>query len=108
MPVQAMDFDPSGTLVATWSSDRSVRVWGISQGFATYSFKDHIDIIQLVKFHHDPHQPKVFSPSHDFTSRKYDLYEKSCIACFRDHMSVPTSIFINADGYIIASAGRDK
>eukprot|EP01041_Mallomonas_annulata_P003782 gene3782-7509_t len=108
MPVQAMDFDPTGTLVATGSSDRSVRVWDISQGFATHSFKDHTDIIHLVKFHHDPHQLKLFSTSDDFTIRIYDLYEKSCIACFRDHMSIPTSICISADGYILASAGRDK
>ena len=36
MPVLCMAYDPTGTLVATGSADRSVRVWDIKGGFCTH------------------------------------------------------------------------
>lgn len=108
MPTLTMDFDPSGTLVATGSSDFSVRVWDISKGYCTHVFKDHTDSIHMVQFHKDPNQMKLFSQSYDNTIRIYDLIESSAIACFRDHMSLPTGMHLSEDGYIMATVGRDK
>ena len=36
MPVLCMSYDPTGTLVATGSADRSVRVWDMLGGYCTH------------------------------------------------------------------------
>jgi U3 small nucleolar RNA-associated protein 13 len=36
MPVLTMAYDPSGTLVASGSADRTVRVWDVSGGYCTH------------------------------------------------------------------------
>ena len=56
-----MDYDASGSLVATGSADKTIRVWDISNGYCTHSFRDHSDIVHYVKFHPDPQRLQLFS-----------------------------------------------
>jgi U3 small nucleolar RNA-associated protein 13 len=51
MPVQCMVYDPTGTLVATGSADRTVRVWDIERGYCTHHFRDHTDVVRSLVFH---------------------------------------------------------
>ena len=108
MPILCMTYDPTGTLVATGSSDRSVRVWDITKGYCTHSFSNHTDIVKTVLFHHDPSKLQLFSTSEDNSICMYDLRDNQCIAQFRDHFSLPTQLALSHDGYILVSASRDK
>ena len=108
MPVLAMDYDPTGTLVATGSADRSVRVWDVARGYCTHSFKQHRDALQLVRFHPDPLRLQLFSAADDNSVCVFDLRDSRCVATFRDHVSLPTQVALSQDGYLLASAGRDK
>jgi U3 small nucleolar RNA-associated protein 13 len=108
MPILTMTYDSTGTLVATGSADRSVRVFDIGRGYCTHSFKEHTDIVQTVRFHPDPNRLQLFSTSDDNTIRIYDLIDNKCIAVFREHVSTPTAVSLTPDGYFMASSGRDK
>ena len=110
MPVLAMDYDKTGTLVATGSADKTVRVWDVPRGYCTHNFRDHSDIVQLVQFHPDPAQCILFSASDDSTLRMYDLKTNSCMATFRHHMSLPTALAFtsNDDCRFMVSVGRDQ
>ncbi|KAI9907480.1 hypothetical protein PsorP6_003609 [Peronosclerospora sorghi] len=107
-PVLAMDFDPSGTLLATGGSDRTVKVFDIDQGFCTHNFRGHSGIVTLVKFHPDAARLSLVSASDDRTVRIWDLYTQKQVACIQDHMSLVTSVAFSEDGYTMLSAGRDK
>lgn len=106
MPVTCMAYDNSGTLVASGSADKTVRVWDIPRGHCTHSFREHSDVVQLVRFH--PTKLVLFSGSDDSTLRMYDLKTSSCVACFRQHMSLPTDICFSEHGDLMASSGRDQ
>lgn len=108
MPIIAMAYDASGTLVATGSTDKIVRVWDIEKGFCTHSFRDHSDIIQIVQFHSNPHQSWLFSASDDSTIKLWDLIQNECIATFRDHLSSPKCLCLSSNGWILVSGGMDK
>ena len=110
MPVLAMDYDNTGTLVVTGSADRTVRVWDIPRGYCTHSFRDHSDIVHCVKFHPDPRRLQVFSSSADLSVKVYNLTDQSSSSkcSFDEHASMPTALAVSPKGNILASCGRDK
>lgn len=87
-----MCYDSTGTLVATGCADRIVRVWDIERGYCTHNFRQHNDIVQMVKFHPDPNRLQLFSSGDDNTLRVYDLNDQKCVSVFREHMSLPTQL----------------
>lgn len=107
-PVLAMDFDPTGTLLATGGSDRAVKVFDVDKGFCTHNFRGHGGIVTLVQFHPDPKRLQLVSSSDDATVRVWDLYAQQQVACIQDHMSPATCVAFSRDGYTLLSAGRDK
>ena len=50
----------------------------------------------------------MFSCSEDYSIRVYDLLSSSCVACFKEHLSLPTSISFNPKGTLFVSGSRDK
>ena len=72
-----------GTLIATGSADRTVRVWDVERGYCTHNFREHTDIVQSVYFHPDPNRLLLFSCSEDNTVRIFDLRDNVTVACFR-------------------------
>eukprot|EP01035_Chromulina_nebulosa_P020949 gene20949-27152_t len=112
MPITTMSYDSTGTLVATGSTDRSVRVWDITKGHCTHKFNEHADIIRLVQFHSNSSitntTSTLYSTSDDNTIKIWDLITSACIATFNDHISSPKAIGFSPDGYMLLSTGLDK
>lgn len=107
-PVLAMDFDPTGTLLATGSSDRTVKVFDVDKGFCTHNFRKHTGIVTVVKFHPDPKRLQLVSCSDDATVRVWDLYAQQELACIADHMNPATCVAFANDGYTLLTSGRDR
>ena len=108
MPILCMSYDPSGTLIATGSADKTVKVYDIEKGHCTHLFRSHSDVIQRLYFHPDLNQLKLFSSSDDHSICVYDLRDSECIAIYKEHYRLPTSLSITDNGYILASGGKDK
>jgi len=115
MPVLTMAYDSTGTLVATGSADRTVKVWDVGRGYCTHSFRGHTDVVQLVQFHTPARAGggnlQLYSTSHDYTLKVYDLNDSSCVATHKEHLSVATAVAsasASGDEYLLASVGRDK
>lgn len=44
------DYHPGGTLVATASTDQTVKVWSVDGGYCTHNFVGHMSVVNLVRF----------------------------------------------------------
>ena len=108
LPILAMAYDPTGTLVATGSTDKTIKVFDILKGHCTHVFRDHQDCIQRLYFHPNIDRLELFSSSDDNTIRCFDLRDSECLAVFSQHLSLPTSMDVSDDGHLLISAGRDK
>lgn len=69
----SMAIDFTGTLVATGSSDNTVKVWDIEQGHLTHNLTGHTGVVLCVAFHPNPGRLQLFSGSEDQTVRAWDL-----------------------------------
>ena len=108
LPILSMCYDPTGTLVATGSTDRTAKIWDIEKGYCTHSFRDHSESVSLVHFHPDPMNLRLVTASHDCTVKCFDLIESKCVASYGEHMSLPTAVDWAPDKYLMVSVGRDK
>lgn len=108
MPVTAMASDSSGDLFATGSADTTIRVWDLHKGYCTHSFRDHSGVIRRLKFIGDANSLRLVSSGEDSTCRIFDLFDSTCIAIIKEHMSLPTDMALSIDGYTLISCGRDK
>merc|ERR1711871_965103 len=77
MPVLCMEFHSSGLFVATGSADRTVRIWDLSRGHCTHIYRDHVDIVQQIKFYPNQNEYLLFSSGDDARLNVYDLYSSS-------------------------------
>jgi U3 small nucleolar RNA-associated protein 13 len=108
MPVTCMAYDPTGNFCATGSADKSIRVWDVSKGYCTHSFREHGGVIRSLRFHEDVQRLQLISTSEDNSCRVHDLIESRCIGTFTEHVSSPTDTALSMDGHILISCGRDK
>ena len=60
-PVTAAEYDPSGVLVATASSDKTVKVWNVAGGYCTHNFTQHGCVVAALRFHPDPQRLRLAS-----------------------------------------------
>lgn len=107
-PVLCMDFDSTGTFVATGSADRTARVWDMRGGFATHNFRGHGGIVSLVQFHPDAARLILVTSCDDCSTRLWSLHDKACVATLTNHMSPVTCVAFTEDGYTMATGARDK
>lgn len=111
LPILCASFEPSGTLVATGGSDRTVFVWDVDGGYATHSFKGHDALVTVVAFLPHPHSvQRLASGAENGSVRIWDLLTQSCVAVLSEHYSSVTSIGFSPDphGYTMLTAGRDS
>eukprot|EP00475_Leptophrys_vorax_P038463 TRINITY_DN6792_c0_g1_i1.p1 TRINITY_DN6792_c0_g1~~TRINITY_DN6792_c0_g1_i1.p1 ORF type:complete len:886 (+),score=244.24 TRINITY_DN6792_c0_g1_i1:285-2660(+) len=108
-PVTDMTFDPTGSLLATGSVDRSVRVWNVQQGFATHNFKGHSQMIDRVVFHPKVSKKhmKLYVGARDGQMKCWDLLTKTATD-MQNHVSSIASIVFCPKRDLVLSLGRDK
>ncbi|XP_061191404.1 transducin beta-like protein 3 [Saccostrea echinata] len=106
--VLAMDFDMSSTLLATGSSDTTIKLWDIDKQYCTHNLKGHTGVISMVKFHPDNEKLQLFSAADDYKVKVWDLRTSKCLVTVEAHFSVVTSMVFSPDGTTMYSGGRDR
>lgn len=105
-PVLSMAFDPTSTLLATGSSDSSIKVWDCKKQFCTHNFRGSNGMVTLLQFHSDPDALRLFSSAIDCAIRVWDLRTSRCIHVLEGHVSAVTCL--GFAGETLLSGGRDK
>jgi len=107
-PIASMVFDSTSTLLATGSSDSTIKVWDVIKQYYTHNFKGSSGVVSLVCFHPDPKVLQLFSASMDCKIRIWNLKKSRCVAVLESHFSAITSLAFSSSGDSMISSSRDK
>ncbi|KAK5577728.1 hypothetical protein RB653_002675 [Dictyostelium firmibasis] len=103
-PINEIDIHSTGNIVASASSDKTVKVWDLEKGYCTHNFQ-HDDVVTMLKFH--PTLLKLVTVCLDLNIRVWDLVTKECVV-LTNHLSQISGITFSNSGKELISSGRDK
>ena len=100
--VNSVAFSPDGTLVASASSDRTVKLWDLTTGMLRRTFEGHSDWVLCVAF--SPDSTLVASASSDKTVKLWDPTTGVMRRTFEGHSERVSRVAFSPDGSLVLSA----
>jgi len=113
--VNAIKWDPSGTLLASCSDDYTAKVWSMKQDTCLHDLREHKKEIYTIKWSptgpgsSNPSAPLVLaSASFDSTIRLWDPETGTCNHVLDKHTDPVYSVAFSSNGQYLASGSFDK
>ncbi len=103
--VRAVAFSPDGSLLATGSDDKTVRLWHTGQRARIRALIGHEKPVNAVAF--SPDGSLLASASDDRTVRLWDVKRRFCLTALRGHSERVTHLAWQAAGERLLSSGDD-
>ena len=103
--VNAVAFNPDGSLIATASSDSTARLWDPATGDERATLRGHTDVVTDVAF--SPDGTLLATASRDGTAKLWDVATIQELAMLV-HTGPVTSVAFDPDGAFLATAGSDN
>lgn len=103
--VRSVVFNPRGNILASSSSDNTIRLWNVSDGALIFKLTGHDDVVNSIVF--NPVQEVLASASDDKTVRLWNVKTGQQVALFRNQKESITSVSFSPDGELLASSSRD-
>ncbi|KAK6169135.1 hypothetical protein SNE40_020244 [Patella caerulea] len=107
-PIISMAFDTTSTLLATGSTDFTIKVWDIIQEHCTHDLIGHKGVICALAFNPNKSRLQLVSAADDNMIRIWDLVTSTCINEIQAHYSTVTSLVFTPDGDTMYSTARDS
>src|SRR5262249_39221035 len=104
-PVRAVAFSSDGQVLASASSDRTVRLWDPNTGTTVANLSSHSDWVRAVAF--SPDGQVLASASDDRTVRLWDPNTGTSRATLSGHSDWVWAVAFSLDGQVLASASSD-
>jgi WD40 repeat protein len=104
--INSVAFSPNGNVIASGSSDNTVKVWNSKTGQEAITLQGHTQLIYMMRFSPDGRQ--IISASGDNTVKVWDAETGEEIHTFKGHTSGVASATYGPSGHQIASGGYDK
>uniref|UniRef100_A0A3Q7GGS8 Uncharacterized protein n=1 Tax=Solanum lycopersicum TaxID=4081 RepID=A0A3Q7GGS8_SOLLC len=90
--INAIDKDPSGSLLASCSDDTTVKIWSMKQDVCLHDFREHSKEIYTIKWSptgagtSNPNQQLLLaSASFDSTVKLWDVHQGRLLHSFNSH-----------------------
>jgi hypothetical protein len=104
--VSSADYSPDGSLVATGSFDRTVRIWKAEDTSLLRTLSGHTG--QVLALDVSPDGRQLVTASRDATVKLWDVFRPDPLAQFTGHTEAIGAIAISSDGSWIVSGSADK
>ncbi|MFI9275670.1 helix-turn-helix domain-containing protein [Kitasatospora sp. NPDC052896] len=105
-PVNAVAFSPDGTLLATASSDGTLKLWTVADRRLEATLTGHGGSVKAVAF--SPDGRTVVSGSSDGTVRLWDVADRQPTVTLFGHGGVVRTVAYSPDGRTVVSGGADR
>ena len=98
-------FSPDGTILASGSSDDTIKLWDIATGTLKNTLEGHTDSVRSVAF--SPDGTTIASGSYDDTIKLWDVATGTLKTTLEGHKDDVNSVAFSPDGTTIASSSDD-
>ena len=104
--ISSVSFSPDGTLLASGSSDSTIKLWDVSTQENIAILQGHTDAVNSVSF--SPDGLLLASGSSDNTVKLWNVSAEENIATLRGHTDTVNSVVFSPDGTLVASGSDDS
>ncbi|MFJ4091283.1 helix-turn-helix domain-containing protein [Kitasatospora sp. NPDC089913] len=105
-PVNSCSISPDGRLLATASSDETVRLWSLPDRRPAATLTGHNSAVRAVTF--SPDGRLLASAGSDGTVRLWDVEQRRPPVVLRGHVGPVRSVAFAPDGRTVVSGGADR
>jgi serine/threonine protein kinase len=104
--VLSVAFSPDGKMLASSSSDKTIKLWDAQTGAFRLTFRGHDDAIWQITF--SPDGKTIASASDDKTVKLWDVQAGTVKQTLTGHSDAVNSVAYSPDGKTLASGSKDK
>lgn len=107
-PISFLKTNPSNTLLATGSSDGTIKLWNLKNHYCSHNLKGVNGVITCIEFLESPSGDLLFCSAGDDSIHVFEIESSKRIAKLATHCSTITDIKICQSRDRLVSVGRDK
>lgn len=103
LPVTSVSISSDGSLLASASADKTIKLWGLDFGDCHVTLRGHKDSVTHVTFLPLTHY--ILTASRDASVKWWDCDARQLVTTFEGHRSAVSNIATGSDGAFFVSAG---